>query len=131
MSASMENDRPLRILILALGGEGGGVLMNWVVAAGRRAGYAVQASSVPGVAQRTGATSYYIEVAKANDARAAALALVPMPGRVDVVIASELMETAREQYFLCGMTLIRAELSSPRRRATTRKETDSGKVLCC
>ena len=91
----MENDRPLRILILALGGEGGGVLMNWVVAAGRRAGYAVQASSVPGVAQRTGATSYYIEVAKANDARAAALALVPMPGRVDVVIASELMETAR------------------------------------
>jgi len=91
----MENDRPLRILILALGGEGGGVLMNWVVAAGRRAGYAVQASSVPGVAQRTGATSYYIEVAKANDVRAAALALVPMPGRVDVVIASELMETAR------------------------------------
>ena len=95
MNVSMETDRPLRILILALGGEGGGVLMNWVVAAGRRAGYAVQASSVPGVAQRTGATSYYIEVAKANDARAAALALVPMPGRVDVVIASELVETAR------------------------------------
>ena len=96
MSANANMTPPLRLLILALGGEGGGVFMNWVVAAAREAGYAVQASSVPGVAQRTGATSYYIEIARTNGTQSPpALALVPMPGRVDVVVASELMETAR------------------------------------
>ena len=49
--------RVTRILLAALGGEGGGVLMNWIVAAARRAGHVVQATSVPGVAQRTGSTS--------------------------------------------------------------------------
>ncbi|WP_186766359.1 indolepyruvate oxidoreductase subunit beta family protein [Falsiphaeobacter marinintestinus] len=85
---------PLRILLAALGGEGGGVLMNWIVAAARSAGHGVQATSVPGVAQRTGSTSYYIEIAAPNDPHAV-LSLVPMPGRVDVVVSSELVETAR------------------------------------
>ena len=84
---------PLRILLLALGGEGGGVLMNWIVAAARAQGFAVQATSVPGVAQRTGSTSYYVEIAP-PEARAV-LGLMPMPGRVDVVVASELVEAAR------------------------------------
>ena len=61
MSATDEM-RPLTILIAALGGEGGGVLMNWIVDAAQAAGLPVQATSVPGVAQRTGATSYYIEI---------------------------------------------------------------------
>lgn len=84
---------PLRILILALGGEGGGVLMNWIVSAARATGHAVQATSVPGVAQRTGSTSYYVEVAQPGSD--AVLGLVPMAGRVDVVVASELVEAAR------------------------------------
>ncbi len=88
---------PTSILIAALGGEGGGVLMNWLVVAARRAGYAVQATSVPGVAQRTGSTSYYIEMlpAPASGAPAPVFALVPMPGRVDIVVASELVEAGR------------------------------------
>ena len=49
------------VLIAALGGEGGGVLAGWLVQCARDAGLPVQATSVPGVAQRTGATSYYIE----------------------------------------------------------------------
>ena len=84
---------PLRILICALGGEGGGVLVNWIVAAARAAGYGVQATSVPGVAQRTGSTSYYVEIAEGG--AAPVFSLVPMPGRVDVVLASELVEAAR------------------------------------
>ncbi|MDE2577634.1 MAG: indolepyruvate oxidoreductase subunit beta family protein [Hyphomicrobiales bacterium] len=80
------------ILIGALGGEGGGVLMNWIVEAARAHGLLVQATSVPGVAQRTGSTSYYIEMAENP---AAVFALVPMPGRVDVVAVSELVEAAR------------------------------------
>ncbi|MCL4767180.1 MAG: indolepyruvate oxidoreductase subunit beta family protein [Hyphomicrobiaceae bacterium] len=85
------------ILIAALGGEGGGVLLGWIVEAARRAGLPVQATSVPGVAQRTGSTSYYVEMlrAPASEGRAPVFALVPMPGRVDVVVASELVEAAR------------------------------------
>jgi indolepyruvate ferredoxin oxidoreductase, beta subunit len=88
---------PFTILIAALGGEGGSVLMNWIVAAARATGHAVQATSVPGVAQRTGSTSYYIEVLPAPPAGAPApvFALVPMPGRVDVVVASEIVEAGR------------------------------------
>ena len=52
---------PLKILLLALGGEGGGTLTDWLVQAAIDAGYPVQATSIPGVAQRTGATTYYIE----------------------------------------------------------------------
>ena len=44
--------QPISILLCALGGEGGGVLTDWLVAAARHAGYPVQATSVPGVAQR-------------------------------------------------------------------------------
>jgi indolepyruvate ferredoxin oxidoreductase, beta subunit len=88
---------PFTILIAALGGEGGSVLMNWIVAAAREAGFAVQATSVPGVAQRTGSTSYYIELLPGPPPGAPepVFALVPMPGRVDVVLASELVEAGR------------------------------------
>jgi indolepyruvate ferredoxin oxidoreductase, beta subunit len=89
--------QPYSILIAALGGEGGGVLMGWIVAAARRAGLVVQATSVPGVAQRTGATSYYVEMLRQPQAQTAqpVFALSPMPGEVDVVIASELVEAGR------------------------------------
>ena len=93
MSTMRNAKAPLRILICALGGEGGGVLVNWIVAAARAAGYGVQATSVPGVAQRTGSTSYYVEIAEGG--AAPVFSLVPMPGRVDVVLASELVEAAR------------------------------------
>ncbi len=84
----------ITILIAALGGEGGGVLMNWIVDAAVAAGLPVQSTSVPGVAQRTGSTSYYIEIGRAGETLPV-FALVPMAGRVDVVIASELAEAGR------------------------------------
>ena len=63
------------------------------------AGYIAQMTSVPGVAQRTGATNYYVELfpktgAKSNT-RAPVLGLTPVAGDVDIVIASELMEAGR------------------------------------
>ena len=84
-------------LVAALGGEGGGVLADWLVAAAQQAGLPVQATSVPGVAQRTGATTYYIELfhQPAPPGRQPVLALMPVPGRVDVVLASELLEGVR------------------------------------
>ncbi len=88
--------RPIRLSINALGGQGGGVLADWIVALGEGAGWTVQATSVPGVAQRTGATVYYLELAPpAPAARTPILALMPVPGDVDVVIAAELMEAGR------------------------------------
>ena len=55
-------ERPLTILVAALGGEGGGVLADWIIAAATAQDYPVQTTSIPGVAQRTGATTYYVEL---------------------------------------------------------------------
>lgn len=91
--------RPITVAILAMGGEGGGVLAEWIVDLAEHAGYLAQTTSVPGVAQRTGATIYYLEMfprAAADGAgREPVLALMPTSGDVDVVIASELMEAGR------------------------------------
>src|SRR6187551_4049524 len=91
--------QPIKIAILAIGGEGGGVLSDWIVELAEQKGWLAQATSVPGVAQRTGATIYYVELFPRADAEATGLlpvlALMPMPGDVDIVLASELMEAAR------------------------------------
>jgi indolepyruvate ferredoxin oxidoreductase, beta subunit len=90
--------RPIAILIAALGGEGGGVLTDWIVAAAAQLGFPVQSTSIPGVAQRTGATTYYIEIVPVPARELAArpvLALAPGIGDVDIVLASELMEAGR------------------------------------
>ncbi len=89
----------IKIAILAMGGEGGGVLADWIVDLGEANGYIAQTTSVPGVAQRTGATIYYVELYPQAQAEAdgghPVLALMPLPGDVDVVLASELMEAGR------------------------------------
>ncbi len=102
---------PYCILVAALGGEGGGVLADWLVQCALESGLPVQATSVPGVAQRTGATSYYIEMLRtplAVSEGAPVFALTPLPGCVDVVVASELLEAARmvERGFVTGRTTL-------------------------
>jgi indolepyruvate ferredoxin oxidoreductase beta subunit len=95
----MAGVQPIKIAILAMGGEGGGVLADWIVDLGEHNGHIAQTTSVPGVAQRTGATIYYVELyprAQAErDGGTPVLALMPLPGDVDVVLASELMEAGR------------------------------------
>lgn len=90
----MSRDR-ICIAILAMGGQGGGVLADWIQEVALHAGWLAQGTSVPGVAQRTGSTIYYIELARATDGRHPILAQMPVPGDVDIVIASELMEAGR------------------------------------
>lgn len=89
-----ESDGLLKLAILAVGGQGGGVLSNWIIQLAEQNGYYAQLTSVPGVAQRTGATIYYIEMMP-DTGREPVLALMPSPGDVDVVIAAELMEAGR------------------------------------
>ncbi len=87
-------DGVIKLAIMAVGGQGGGVLANWVAALADKGGYAAQMTSVAGVAQRTGATIYYIEMAPRTD-RMPIFALAPAGGDVDILIASELMEAGR------------------------------------
>lgn len=95
----MSDVRSIKIAVTALGGQGGGVLASWIGKLGEENGYIAQTTSVPGVAQRTGATVYYIELFPQSAAQIAAkepvLALMPVPGDVDIVIAAELMEAGR------------------------------------
>ncbi len=97
----MADARPIRLLIAALGGEGGGVLASWLHAAAIASGHFVQGTYIPGVAQRTGATTYYLELVPGagerhrTPAARPVLALNAAPGEVDLVVASELLEATR------------------------------------
>jgi indolepyruvate ferredoxin oxidoreductase beta subunit len=93
--ARLATTKPLSIAILAMGGQGGGVLTDWIVALAEAQGFAAQSTSVPGVAQRTGATIYYVEMLPPRDGVAPILSLMPTPGDVDVVVAAEMMEAGR------------------------------------
>lgn len=92
-------DRPITVLIAALGGEGGGVMADWLIDAAAQCGFPAQSTSIPGVAQRTGATTYYLEIfpvqKNALNGRDPVLSLTPSPGNVDVMISSELIEAGR------------------------------------
>jgi indolepyruvate ferredoxin oxidoreductase beta subunit len=92
--------RPITVLVCALGGEGGGVLAQWLVETATACGHAAQSTSIPGVAQRTGATTYYIEALGVPDAalgaRRPVFSLNPAAGGIDLLVSSELLETARQ-----------------------------------
>ncbi len=120
-----ETTRPITVLIAALGGEGGGVLTDWIVTAARASDLVIQSTSIPGVAQRTGATTYYVEVwpepRSALGDRKPVMSLSPAPGEVDLFVSSELMETARA--ILNGfVTPDRTRLIASTSRVLTTKE---------
>jgi indolepyruvate ferredoxin oxidoreductase beta subunit len=122
--------QPISLLLCALGGEGGGVLTEWLVETARHAGYPVQATSIPGVAQRTGATTYYLEVFPVRQAELAGrrpvLGLYPVPGRLDALVSSELLETVRQiglGHASSERTLV---LSSTARALTTMEKMQMG-----
>ena len=91
--------RPIAILIAALGGQGGGVLAEWLFEVATSAGYPAQCTSIPGVAQRTGATTYYLEIypvpERELESLRPVLSLLPVPGCIDLLVASELLEAGR------------------------------------
>ncbi|MDH2344587.1 indolepyruvate oxidoreductase subunit beta family protein [Bradyrhizobium sp. SSUT77] len=94
-AAGEATERPISMAIVAMGGQGGGVLTDWIVQLAENHGWVAQSTSVPGVAQRTGATIYYIEAMPPLDGRKPILSLMPTPGDVDVVMAAEFMEAGR------------------------------------
>ena len=93
-------DQPITVLLCALGGEGGGVLADWLVDTARACDHAVQGTSIPGVAQRTGATTYYVEIFPRPNTELAGqrpvFGLYAVPGALDLMVGSELLEVARQ-----------------------------------
>lgn len=87
-------DEIIKLAVMAVGGQGGGVLTNWIEDVARDNGYAAQATSVAGVSQRTGATIYYVEMAPVGP-RPPIFSLMPAAGDVDILIAAEMMEAGR------------------------------------
>ena len=118
-------ERTTTVLIAALGGEGGGVMADWLMDAAAQCGYPAQTTSIPGVAQRTGATTYYLEIYPVRrgelGGREPVMSLTPSPGNVDIMIASELVEAARamQNGYVSGRTALVA--SSHRIYSTAEK----------
>ncbi|KNZ30694.1 MAG: indolepyruvate oxidoreductase [Methylibium sp. NZG] len=120
----------MTVLVCALGGEGGGVLAEWLVEVALHCGHSAQSTSIPGVAQRTGATTYYIEVFPQPDSalngRKPVFSLYPVPGALDLLVSSELLETVRQ----IGNGMAHAErtqvISSTSRMLTTAEKMGQG-----
>src|SRR2546427_5634615 len=85
----------LSLLIPAVGGQGGGVLSEWIVDAALLDGFPTHGTSIPGVAQRTGSTTYYVEIYTERGAEEPAFSLYPVAGALDVLVAPEVMEVGR------------------------------------
>ncbi len=122
----MTAERPLCMVIGALGGQGGGVLADWLIEAARLAGYPAQATSIPGVAQRTGATTYYIEVwPEQNPSGDPVFCLFPSAGDVDLVAALEPTEAGRalERGLVTGRTTV---ITSAARAYSTAEKSIAG-----
>jgi indolepyruvate ferredoxin oxidoreductase beta subunit len=90
---------PIKSVILAaVGGQGGGVLTEWIVTAAQLAGHTAQSISMPGMSQRGGATNLYLEIAVHDDASGTGpvvFSQYPFPGQVDVVVSQEYLELGR------------------------------------
>ena len=98
MSPEHTYSRPLTIAILALGGQGGGVLTRWLVDTAQAHGFLAQSTYVAGVAQRTGATVYCIEMFPKPPHDGDPLPIFspyPVPGDVDLVVVGEMAELGR------------------------------------
>lgn len=94
----MQNKSDLiKIFIPAVGGQGGGVLTEWLVQAFFLEDYDVQGISLPGLSQRGGSTVYYLEAHPGTDSgnRQIIFAQFPVPGEVDVIISQEFLELGR------------------------------------
>jgi len=91
------HQQSINIIAAALGGQGGAVFTNWLIEVGEANNWIVQSTSLAGVAQRTGATIYYIEMMPRDEARNdfPVLSLFPSPGDIDIAICSELSEAGR------------------------------------
>jgi indolepyruvate ferredoxin oxidoreductase beta subunit len=93
--------RVTSVLIAAIGGQGGNVLAEWLFLAASldEQKMKAQAIALPGLSQRGGGTTFYLEIAhQAKDQTEldrVVFSQHPFPGRVDIIIGQELVELGR------------------------------------
>ena len=122
----MTADRPICVVIAALGGQGGGVLADWLVSAARHDGFPAQMTSIPGVAQRTGATTYYFELfPEKAPPKDPVFSIYPSSGDVSLLAALEPTEAGRAlaQGFVGGGTTV---VTTPERVFSTAEKMHAG-----
>ncbi len=87
----------IKILIPAVGGQGGGVLTEWLVQAFFLEDFDAQGISLPGLSQRGGSTVYYLEAhpKPKSEGKPLIFAQFPVPGEVDIILAQEFLELGR------------------------------------
>ncbi|PCE65904.1 indolepyruvate oxidoreductase subunit beta family protein [Sediminicola luteus] len=135
MSVAKKKNEPIKIALLAVGGDGGGVLSGWIRMTAEDNGYWAQSTSIAGVAQRTGATVYYMELMnkegleKDGKIQTPVLAQMPAPFDIDIVMATEIMEAGRAMYrdFVSDKTTL--IFSTNRNLAIKEKETPGDGIL--
>lgn len=92
-----DNTGLTKILIPAVGGQGGGVLTEWLVQLFLTEGFEVQGVGLPGLSQRGGSTMYYLEAypkAKSSS-KPIIFSQYPLPGDIDIILAQEFLELGR------------------------------------
>jgi len=88
-------EKLIKILIPAVGGQGGGLLTEWLLQAFETENYDVQSISLPGLAQRGGSTTYYIEAYPNVEGENIIFSQFPMPGEIDLIVSQEFLELGR------------------------------------
>ena len=86
------------IYIAAVGGQGGALLTEWLLASARQMHYQAHSVGIPGMSQRGGATSYYVEMMPeqaAPDLHDIVLSPAPFHGEIRCLIGLELLELGR------------------------------------
>ena len=94
--STVDQHGAIKLLVAALGGEGGGVLTQWLLDAAEASGWYGQSTSLAGVAQRTGATIYYLEfMPRLEGQPQPVMSLFPAQGDIDIAVTSEAAEAGR------------------------------------
>ena len=89
-----QQNRSVRALIGTVGGQGGGVLSDWLVRGLLNSGWQAQSIGLLGLSQRAGSVIYYLEASPVGDTPPI-LSPFAVPGDVDLILAQEFLELGR------------------------------------
>lgn len=90
----MNQKKSLRVLIGTVGGQGGGVLSDWLIHGLLNANWNAVSIGLLGLSQRAGTVTYYCEASSDKEEKIVT-SMFAMPGDVNLFIGQELLELGR------------------------------------